>query len=112
MSHVFLRRAGAAIALTLFVFAAGSLSADKTRGADADKLKNVRVAILVTDGFEESEMLEPRKALDAAGAKTTLICPSANPVWSWKDGKWGRRFIVDLALDKALPTDFDALLLP
>ncbi len=41
----------------------------------ADTLKGLRVAILATDGFEQSDLLEPRKALDAAGAATQVVSP-------------------------------------
>jgi protease I len=44
------------------------------------QLNGLRVAILATDGFEEAELLEPRKALDAAGAKTTVIAPKSGKI--------------------------------
>jgi protease I len=75
-------------------------------------LKGKRVAILVTDGFEQSEMSEPRKALDAAGARTVLVSLQKGEVQGWKDKNWGDKFPVDLVLDEAKPDEFDALLLP
>ncbi|HWF37449.1 MAG TPA: type 1 glutamine amidotransferase domain-containing protein [Candidatus Acidoferrales bacterium] len=75
-------------------------------------LNGVKVAILVTDGFEHVEMVEPRKALDQAGAKTTLVSPKKDKVRSWKMKDWGDEFPVDLPLDQARSADFDALLLP
>jgi protease I len=75
-------------------------------------LKGKKVAILVTDGFEEVELTEPRKALDAAGAKTSVVSPKPDKVRSWKVADWGSDLKVDVALDKAKPDDFDALLLP
>lgn len=75
-------------------------------------LKGKRVAVLVTDGFEQSEMTEPRKALDAAGAKTVLISLQKGDVTGWKDKNWGDKFPVDLTLEEAKPEEFDALLLP
>lgn len=75
------------------------------------KLDGVRVAILVTDGFEQSEMEKPRKALDEQGAETKLVSPVSKPkAWSGKD--WGSKFTADVALDGATPGDFDALVLP
>jgi len=75
------------------------------------KLRGVRVAILVADGFEESEMEKPRKALDAEGAETSLVSPVKKPrSWSAKD--WGSKFKADVALDDAMANDFDALVLP
>jgi len=87
-------------------------SADDTKKADLSKVKGKRVAILVTDGFEQSEMTGPRKALDEAGAKTTLIAPHAGQVKSWDKADWGKKYDVDLTLDKAKAADFDALVLP
>ena len=77
-----------------------------------EKLKGVKVAILVTDGFEQVELTGPRKALDDAGADTSIISPSRDVVRGWNFSDWGDNFAVDVALDKARPEDFDALLLP
>jgi protease I len=79
--------------------------------ADAD-LNGVKVAILVTDGFEQVEMTEPRKALDEAGAETRLVSPKDGQVKAWKFTEWGDTFPVDMSLDRARPEDFDAILLP
>lgn len=79
--------------------------------ADAD-LTGVRVAILVTDGFEQVEMTEPRKALDQAGAQTQLVSPKNGRVKGWKFTDWGDEFPVDRPLAQAHAEDFDALLLP
>jgi deglycase len=75
-------------------------------------LSGTRVAILITDGFEQVEMTEPRKALDQAGARTQIISPKSGKVRGWNHTEWGDEFPVDLALDQARPDDFDALLLP
>jgi protease I len=75
-------------------------------------LKGKKVAILVTDGFEQVELTEPRKALDQAGAQTSIVSPKADKVRGWKFTEWGDEMKVDVALDKAKPEDFDALLLP
>src|SRR6266571_3460644 len=75
-------------------------------------LRGKTVAILATDGFEQSELLEPRKALDQAGAKTVLIAPRAGKIKGWKSKDWGDEVTVDLTLDKANPDDYDALMLP
>jgi protease I len=76
------------------------------------KIKGLKVAILVTDGFEQSEMTEPRKALDQAGAKTVLVSPAKGKVKGWKAKNWGDEFPVDQDLNQARAEDFDALLLP
>ncbi len=77
-----------------------------------DKLKGKRVAILITDGFEQVEMTKPRKALDDAGAVTTLISPKSREVQGWNHHDKGDRFPVDQELKSADPNNFDALLLP
>jgi protease I len=75
------------------------------------KLDGVRVAILATDGFEQSELEKPRAAFDAEGANTKVVSPVGKPKgWSGKD--WGRAVTADIALADAQADDFDALLLP
>jgi protease I len=76
------------------------------------ELNGLKVAILVTDGFEQVEMTEPRKALDDAGAITSIVSPKDGRVRAWKFTEWGDDYPVDLPLDRAQPQDFDALLLP
>ena len=76
------------------------------------KLQGKRVAILVAEGFEQSEMVEPRKALEEAGAKTTIVSPASGEVQGWKHFDKGERFKVDVPLDQAKSADYDALLLP
>ena len=75
-------------------------------------LNGLKVAILVTDGFEQVEMTEPRKALDEAGAETRLVSPKDGRTKAWKFTEWGDEFPVDVPLAQARPDDFDALLLP
>src|SRR5271170_3837214 len=75
-------------------------------------LKGLKVAILVTDGFEQVELVRPRKALDEAGAQTQIVSPKAKRVRAWKFSEWGDEFPVNVPLDQAKPQDFDALLLP
>jgi protease I len=78
----------------------------------SETLNGLKVAILVTDGFEEVEMTEPRKALDEAGAETQLVSPEDGQVKAWKFTEWGDSFPVDMPLDSARPEGFDAILLP
>jgi len=77
-----------------------------------ETLEGLKVAILVTDGFEEVELTEPRKALDRAGADTSVVTPQGDEVRGWNFTDWGQKLPVDLKLDDARPEDFDALLLP
>lgn len=78
----------------------------------SDSLKGKKVAILVADGFEEVELVEPRKALDQAGAQTSIVSPKKDRVRGWKSTQWGDELPVDVPIDQARPEDFDALLLP
>ncbi|MGH7736946.1 MAG: type 1 glutamine amidotransferase domain-containing protein [Candidatus Tyrphobacter sp.] len=75
-------------------------------------LSGKRVAILVAEGFEQIEMTQPRDALDAAGAKTTLVAPRGGTVKAARHGEPGDDFSVDVALAQTQPEDYDALLLP
>lgn len=76
------------------------------------KLSNKRVAILLTDGFEEIEFTEPKKALEEAGATVSVIAPQAGKVKAWAKTNWGTEYDVTLPLDRAKSSDFDALMLP
>jgi protease I len=75
-------------------------------------LEGLRVAILATDGFEQSELTEPRKALDAAGAMTKVVSPKSGKLRGWNHKEWGEEVQVDQPLDAADPQNFDALVLP
>ena len=75
-------------------------------------LKDMRIAILVADGFEQVELTEPRKALDDAGAKTQIVSPLQDQVQGWNHFDKADRFRVDVPLTSANAEDFDALLLP
>jgi protease I len=77
-----------------------------------ENLVGLKVAILVTDGFEQVELTEPRKALDQAGARTQIVSPKDGQVRGWKFTDWGENLPVDVKLDGAKAEDFDALLLP
>ncbi len=78
----------------------------------AKDLNNTKVAILVTEGFEQSEMVEPRKALNDAGAQTMIVSPDEGEVQGWKHYDKADKFPVDVPLTEAKADDFDALLLP
>ncbi len=80
--------------------------------ASEKRLDGKRVAILATDGFEQVELTEPRKALDAAGAQTIVVSPKEGSIKGWQHDHWGDMVRVDRSLDAARTDDFDALLLP
>lgn len=76
------------------------------------KLDGCRVAIIATDLFEEAELIEPRKALDEAGAKTVVVSPKSGEIQAMQHDKKTQKVKVDMTLDEANPGDFDAVLLP
>jgi protease I len=71
-----------------------------------------KVAVLVDEGFEQVELIKPRKALDRAGAETLVVSPQETEVRGWNMKRWGKSVAVDVPLDTADPSQFDALLLP
>ena len=75
-------------------------------------LEGYRVAILATDLFEEPELLEPRKALQEAGAQTVVIAPKPGEIQAVQHDKKTQKVKVDMTLDHANPDEFDAVLLP
>ncbi|HEX6805737.1 MAG TPA: type 1 glutamine amidotransferase domain-containing protein [Terriglobales bacterium] len=79
---------------------------------EAKELQGMRVAILASDGVEDAELREPRKALDEAGAQTTLFAPKTGTVQSFKHHDKADTFRVDAPLSEADPVKFDAVLLP
>jgi len=78
----------------------------------SNALNGKRVAILVTDGFEQVELTSPREALEEAGAKCTVISDKEGKVQGFAHHDKKDRIAVDLSLDKANAADFDAVLLP
>ncbi len=75
-------------------------------------LDGMRVAIILSDDFEQAEMTEPRKALKQVGATTVLISPKPGQVTGMNHDVKADSFPVDLTLDQANPNDFDAVMLP
>jgi len=75
-------------------------------------LKGIRVAILATDGVEQSELTEPRKFLDQLGAETTLLSPKAGQIQAMQHDEKSDKLKVDRVLEGANPEEFDAVLLP
>lgn len=76
------------------------------------KLKGSKVAILATDGFEQSELFEPKKALENAGAEITIVSLESGEIKGWDENDWGESIKVDVTLDDTLPETYDALVLP
>jgi protease I len=78
----------------------------------SDRLAGFRVAILATDLFQEDELIEPRKALEEAGATTVVIAPHAGEIKAAQHDRVTQNVKVDQTLAEADPEKFDAVLLP
>jgi protease I len=78
----------------------------------SSSLKGKKIAILATDGFEQSELMQPRQALEEAGAHTEVISPNAGKIKGWDHTDWGESVKVDKTLDNANAEEYDGLLLP
>lgn len=76
------------------------------------RLDNVRVAILATHGFEQVELVDPREALDGAGATTHVVAPEGGSIKGWDSTDWGKDVSVDRTIDEVAVNEYDALLLP
>ncbi|MXO63491.1 type 1 glutamine amidotransferase domain-containing protein [Qipengyuania oceanensis] len=71
-----------------------------------------RVLIIATDGFEQSELMKPRKNLDNQGFETTVASLEDGEIKGWDQKDWGESVAVDLTVDEVAVGDYDALLLP
>ncbi len=75
-------------------------------------LTGKRIAILATDGFEQSELLEPLNRLRANGAIVDVVSPQENEIRGWNKRDWGQAVAVDRKLSEADPAEYDSLVLP
>lgn len=79
----------------------------------AHALNGKHVAILATDGFEQSELLEPKRLLESWGATVKVVAPGDGArIRGWKDKNWGDSVAVDQPLQGATADDYDSLVLP
>lgn len=76
------------------------------------KLAGRRVAVLATDGFEQSELIEPLEALKKAGAEAEVIAPKAGEIQGMEHHEKGKKVRVDKTLSEAEASNYDALVLP
>ncbi|HEX9199149.1 MAG TPA: type 1 glutamine amidotransferase domain-containing protein [Acidobacteriaceae bacterium] len=76
------------------------------------ELKGRKIAILATDGFEQSELTEPRQNLENAGAKCEVLSIHEGKIKGWNKTDWGTAIKVDRLVNDARPGDYDALVLP
>lgn len=77
-----------------------------------NKLEGKKVAILATDGFEQSELVEPKKAIENAGGTAHIISPNSGEIKGWDEDNWGDKFSVDVKLEDVKAEDYNALVLP
>jgi deglycase len=77
-----------------------------------EQLAGKRVAALVANGFEQVELFDPKRALEAAGATVDVVSPEARTVRGWNHTDWGENVPVDRPLDQVRLDEYDALLLP
>ena len=75
-------------------------------------LSGTSIAILATDGFEQAELVEPKKALEDAGATVHVVSPESGQIKGWDEDDWGQSVDVDRALSDARVGDYAALVLP
>lgn len=73
---------------------------------------NKRVAILATNGFEESELKSPKEAIEQQGWTADIIAPESGSITSWADKNWGAEYDVDKVLGEVSASEYDALVLP
>ena len=76
------------------------------------RLDDIRVAIIATDGFEEPELIEPRKALEEAGASVDVLSDHSGEIQALRHMEKGGKVPVDRTLDQAMIEDYDAVMLP
>lgn len=77
-----------------------------------NSLNGKKIAILATEGFEQSELEKPRRALDEAGASTEVVSPKSGSIRGWDGDDFGDAVDVDVELEDADPAEYDGLLLP
>lgn len=76
------------------------------------KIENKKVAVLATDGFEQSELEKPVEALREAGAQVEIVSLKSGSIKGWAEKDWGNEISVDKTVDSVKAADYDALVLP
>src|SRR5262249_43242651 len=77
-----------------------------------NELDGKRVAMLAADGFEQSELIVPKRRLEEAGAKVDIISLKAGEIWGWEHDDWGDPIPVDRTIDAVQVDEYDALVIP
>jgi protease I len=76
------------------------------------EIRDAKVVILATHGFEQSELLVPQRKLKEAGAEVVVASPERGQIRGWKEKDWGESVAVDKTLDEVNAADYDAIVLP
>ncbi|QIE58333.1 type 1 glutamine amidotransferase [Rasiella rasia] len=71
-----------------------------------------RIAILATNGFEESELKSPKEAMEKEGFSVDIVSENQGTIKSWSDGNWSTEYTVDKTIDNVIAKDYNALVLP
>jgi len=71
-----------------------------------------RIAILATDGFEESELKSPKEAMENEGFEVDIVSLKSGSIKAWDEGNWSNEYKVDKTLDSVSANDYNALVLP
>ncbi len=71
-----------------------------------------RIAILATNGFEESELKSPKEALEKEGFKVDIVSPETGKIKGWADGNWSGEVAVDRGIKEVSAKEYNALVLP
>jgi protease I len=75
-------------------------------------IRDAKILIIATNGFEQSELEVPRDKLTEAGAKVTIASPDGKEIMGWDKKDWGRPAKVDMAIKDAKESDYNALVIP
>lgn len=75
-------------------------------------LKDLKVAILTENGFEQVELLSPKQAMEEKGVTVHIVSPQKSEVRAWDEKDWGITVTVDKHLGEVNPEDYDGLMLP
>ena len=75
-------------------------------------LMNKKAALLVANGFEQSDFIAAQKQLLELGASARIVSPEQGLVTGWNDSNWGHSFAVDRVINTALGADYDILVVP
>lgn len=76
------------------------------------KLDGKKIAVLATNGFEQSELDQPVQAIKDAGGEVEIVSMKSGSIKGWKEGDWANEVKVDVTLSDANPDDYDGLVLP